>query len=139
MSSEIIDIKELKKQADAKSLQEFAVSQQHLIDKLTYENKRLQEKLSHLEQVLQQLQMVEGAVQRITPEELICIEQINILHNRSSQRELTLDEVKRLDLLIKNLRLIREVSTQVIDSVGHRDVKDEDLVRLAAAPESADQ
>jgi hypothetical protein len=131
--SDVVDIKELQQQAVEKSNQEFAVQQQKLIEKLLIENKRQQERVAHLEQLIKSLQSTEGVVQRLTPEELICIEQINILHNRSSQRELTLEEVKRLDLLVKNLRLIRELSTQVLDYTGPREVTEEDLVAIARA------
>lgn len=132
--SDVVDIKELKARFEeklkGKELQEFASSQQTLIEKLLIENDKLREKTKHLEQLLQSITTT-PTVHKISAEELICIEQINILQNRSGQRELSLEEVKRLDLLIKNLRLLREPSTQVIDTVGHRDLKDEDLVRLA--------
>lgn len=71
----------------------------------------------------------------VTPEELICIEQIRILQNRSNQRELSLEEVKKLDYLIKNLRLIKERSTQNL-SVPFRDVTEADLVAIATQSES---
>ena len=108
--SDVINIKDLKKQFEekvkSKDLQEFATAQQKLIEQLVLENKRLQERAAHLEQVMKQVSTLDnGVVSKISPEEMICIEQINIFHNRSAERELTLDEVKRLDLLIKNLRL----------------------------------
>lgn len=141
--SDIVDIRALRKQFDEKvkekDLQEFATSQQKLIEKLLLENKKLQDKTEHLEQVLASLTKLEGSVQRITPEEIICIEQINLLHKRSTGRELSLEEVKRLDLLIKNLRLIREQSTQVIEATSYREVKEEDLVRLATTPDTGNQ
>lgn len=74
-------------------------------------------------------------IKNITPEELICVEQINILQNRSAQRELSLEEVKKLDYLIKNLRLIKEQSTANLASATYRDVTEEDLVAIASQPE----
>lgn len=133
--SNIVDIKTLRDQFEEKikseNLQEFATSQQKLIEKLLLENKRIQDKNKHLEQVMKQLSSLDGVVSRISPEEMICIEQINILHNRSADRELTLDEVKRLDLLVKNLRLIRDVSSQTVDILSHGETKVEELVAIA--------
>lgn len=63
-------------------------------------------------------------------EEFICIEQIKILKDRSRERELDINDVKKLDLLIKNLRLIRSQPTENTSSTV-RDVSEVDL--LAAA------
>lgn len=128
----VIDLKQMKKEFEEKALandlKSFAEGQHRTIELLLLENKKLQEKLAHAESLLTSL----SGVHKIAPEEMICIEQINVLHNRSSQRELNLEEVKRLDLLIKNLRLIREQSTQVIDSVVIRDVEETELVKIAS-------
>ena len=43
----------------------------------------------------------------ISSEEMICIEQISLLKEASANRQLSLDEIKRLDLLIKNVRIVR--------------------------------
>lgn len=43
----------------------------------------------------------------ISSEEMICIEQISMLKEASANRQLSLDEIKRLDLLIKNVRIVR--------------------------------
>ena len=75
-------------------------------------------------------------MKQLTPEELICIQQIRILQNRSDQRELSLEEVKKLDYLIKNLRLIKDESTQNLASTSYRDVTEEDLVAIASQSEN---
>jgi hypothetical protein len=128
----VVDLKELKKEFEAKALQNdlksFAESQHKTIELLLLENKKMQEKLTQAESLLASL----SGVHKISPEEMICIEQINILHNRSAQRELNLEEVKRLDLLVKNLRLVRTQSTDVIDSVAIRDVEEHELVKIAS-------
>lgn len=74
-------------------------------------------------------------IKSVSPEELICVEQIRILQNRSAQRELSLEEVKKLDYLIKNLRLIKEQSTENLASTVYRDVTEDDLVAIASQPE----
>lgn len=131
--SEIISIDDLKKQYSdklkTKELREYVQSQQKLIENLLAENKSLKEKLSHLEQLLT------SNVTKSSQEEIICIEQIEILKSKSASRELSLDEVKRLDLLIKNLRLAREQSTEVITTTDYSEVKEADLVAIARGPE----
>ena len=129
--NEIINIQDLKKEfaekTKVKDLKVFAESQQRLLERLMDENKQLQQKLDHVEQKLLSLDV---AI-KLQPEEIICLQQIGLLKKRSESRELSLDEVKRLDLLIKNLRLIREQSTQVIDTKDYTEVKEDELVAIA--------
>jgi len=110
----------------AKELREYSAAQYQTIESLKRENDVLREKAHHLEQMLSKKSA--PIALPISDEEIICIEQINILKSKSNNRELSLDEVKRLDLLIKNLRLIREQSTQVIDTVDYSSMKEDDLV-----------
>ena len=133
MSSDVLDVKALKKQyksaTKSKELEVFSEAQQKLIEQLQTENNQLKEKLSHLETVMLNSKL---AAQRLSPEEIICMEQIEILKSKSVNRELSLDEVKRLDLLVKNLRLIREQSTQVINTGDYSTVGEDELVAIAA-------
>lgn len=114
------DIKSLAK----KATQEFISAQDAVIFQLKKENDLLKEKVTHLEGLLVKTTPV-------TPEELICVEQIDIIKQKSAGRELSLDEIKRLDLLIKNLRLVKEQSTQTIEHKDYRNVKETDLVAIA--------
>jgi hypothetical protein len=68
----------------------------------------------------------------ISNEELICMKQIGILKASSDMRDLTLDEVKRLDLLVKNLKIIREKPSVDLEE-DIRDVREADLVAIATA------
>lgn len=43
----------------------------------------------------------------VSDEEVICVEQIRKLKNESAKRDLSTDEVKKLDILHKNLKLAR--------------------------------
>lgn len=97
-----------------------------IVEALKAENEALKEKVRELSRTNLRLMP--------TDEEIICIEQIQVLKNRSAQRELSLDEVKRLDLLIKNLRLLREQSTQVIESIDYTNMKEADLVAAINPP-----
>lgn len=102
------------------------------------------EKISKLEAEVSSLQKQLNApiqtdqnVSRIivTAEEGICEQQINILQDRSFQRELTLEEIKKLDLLIKNKRLIKEQATMIPGDVKKPDPKNysnAQLVQLAS-------
>lgn len=132
--SNLISIEELRKEFQQKTkikdLKAFAEQQQAVIESLLFQNKNLLDKVSHLENMLLSLQK-SSVVMSISAEEMICIEQIEVLKSKSNGRELSLDEVKRLDLLIKNLRLIREQSTQVIETKDYSDVLEDDLVAIA--------
>lgn len=101
-------------------------AQYKLIVSLKRENEELKEKIKHLEQLL-----LKGPHQ-ISSEELICMEQIETLKANSAKRELTLEEIKKLDLLVKNLRLIREQSTQVID-VSTEGLSDDELLKIVSS------
>lgn len=117
------DINSLMKKSK-KDLEQYTSAQDAVIIKLQKENELLKQKLSHLENLLI------AKTTTISPEELICIEQIDVIKQKSSQRELSLDEVKRLDILIKNLRLIKDQSTQAIEHKDYREVKEMDLVAI---------
>jgi hypothetical protein len=135
---DIIDINEVRQQMAEKikqgNLEDFTASQHKLVEKLCKQIENLKEKNKHLEEIMKSLTK-NNVVMDISAEELICIEQIEILKNRSSQRELSTDEVKRLDLLIKNLKLLRQESTVIMSSKSYRTLPDEDLLAIAQSEE----
>lgn len=132
--SDIIDIGDLRKslveKTEKKDLSEFAEKQQEIIERYQFEIKILKEKNQHLEHLLTSLSNGE-MVKQVTPEEMICIEQIQILKSKSSQRELSLDEAKRLDLFVKNLKVIRGEVSKVIDTPNLERVDTDDLIAIA--------
>lgn len=136
---DLINIEDLKREfvlkTSAKDLKAFAEQQQKVIETLVSSNRSLSEKVSHLENLLMSLEN-NNVISQISTEEMICIEQINVLRGKSANRELSLDEVKRLDLLVKNLRLIREKSTQVINTREYTHVKEAELVAIATQTET---
>lgn len=132
--SDIQDIASFIKDAKKQELQKFTETQLVTINTLQEENNFLKQKLGALERMLVELEQRKVNFSSMPDEELICIEQIQVLKQKSSSRELSLDEAKRLDLFIKNLRLIREQSTEVINSVDYRDLGEETLVRIASTP-----
>jgi hypothetical protein len=72
----------------------------------------------------------------LTPEEELLEVQINNLNAISRERKLTLEEVKTLDLLIKNKRLIKKQSTSNPELSLPPELSDEDLERIAASVEN---
>ena len=62
----------------------------------------------------------------ISDEEAICVEQIRKLKESSGKRQLSTDEVKKLDILHKNLKLARGEGTRVgaRNKVGSMSAKD---------------
>lgn len=110
------DIKKLIKQATEND------NEEKMIEKLKQENALLKKKLKKFD--------AKTNISKIPVEELICIQEINALYEISTKRDLTLEEVRKLDLLIKNLRLIREQSTQVIDL--QEIPPDDELLRIAS-------
>ena len=131
--ADVQDITSFIKDAKKQELQKFTESQHTMINKLQEENNFLKQKLGALERMLVELEQRKVNFSSMADEELICIEQIQVLKQKSSTRELSLDEAKRLDLFIKNLRLIREQSTEVINSADYRDLGEEALVRIASS------
>lgn len=129
--SNILDINELRKQFGEKisleQWQNFSEAQNALIIKLKKEVEIYKQKNAQLEHLV--LNKHPHLLAELTPEEIICLQQIRKLENSSNQRELTLEEVKRLDLLVKNLKLIREESTIVVNNRTDN-LKESDLVAI---------
>jgi hypothetical protein len=138
--SNIIDINELRKQInEERSVEEwtsFAKQQASMIETYQQQLKTLHNKNHQLESLLMS-KFTEPLITHLTPEEQICIEQIDRLQKLSSERALILDEVKRLDLLVKNLKLIREESTIIVNQKSDN-LKEADLVAIIRSSESPD-
>lgn len=113
---------------------------QNTITALVAENKALTNEVERLKLLLAATNSAlgqENEVLRVilTPEEALIEGQIEILQNRAINFELTLEDVKKLDLLIKNKRLVKEQSTTIqgeskkIDKKNHSNAE---LILLAA-------
>jgi len=135
----IIDIADLRaeflEKTKLKDTKEFAEKQMQIIFEISKQNEALRDKIDHLEKLLLNNKPSTITMQ-LSAEEVICMEQIEMLQRKSGGRELSLDEVKRLDLLIKNLRLIREESTQVINTSSYSNVQEDMLVAIATSKPS---
>jgi len=76
------------------------------IVEINKELKILREENAQLKLMLKEKLEVENQ-RKVTPEEAICVTQIRFIYETSQDRELTLEEVKKLDLFVKNLKMIR--------------------------------
>lgn len=93
--------------------EQFVTKQHDTIESLKAKNLQLEQEVTHLKKMLMDsvpLLPQEASVQKIilTPEEALIESQLKILEERSYGSELTLEEVKKLDLLIKNKNIIKD-------------------------------
>lgn len=109
--------------------------------KTAMQKEELLKQLEIAEQKIKQLETTlslfskKNLIEKVTPEELICIEQIAMLKIRSSSRSLELEEVKKLDILIKSLKLVREENPK--ESITTTaPTEEDDLVAIAAGTTS---
>jgi virulence-associated protein VapD len=131
--SNVLSIEELRKEflekSKPKDVKEFVEKQQMLLEKYMQENVELKKQLDHATELLKNSSgsLIIG---QDNAEELICVEQIQILKERSRTRELDINDVKKLDILIKNLKLLRSEPTSNVNN-SYRDVSDADLIAIA--------
>lgn len=131
--SNIISIEELRREflekTKPKDVKEFVEKQQELLEKFMRKCQDLEKQLEHANTLITGMgtSLVIG---NSNDEELICLKQIKSIKEESDKRSLDLNEVKKLDLLIKNLRLIRSQPTENIGNTT-RDVSEADLIAIA--------
>jgi hypothetical protein len=107
------------------------------IDNLLKTLDQKDDEIRHLKQLLVGSQLPTfGEVSRIllSDEEIIAEKQLGRLRNMSMERDLTLDEVKRFDLLVKNKRLAQGNATTIESKpVGlPKDMSNDQLMKLAS-------
>jgi len=127
--------------ANTKSLQKkFTESASIEVEvvKLRKENNALQETVTKLCKEIDRIREIDRKKTSLilTPEEELLEVQINNLNSISRERKLTLEEVKTLDLLIKNKRLIKKQSTSNNELTLPAEMSDEELERIAASVEN---
>lgn len=106
--------------------------------KLKKENKALRETVTKLLNELDRIRDLDRTPSKLilTPEEELLEMQINNLNAVSRERKLTLEEVKTLDLLIKNKRLIKKQSTSNNEITLPPNISDDELMRIAESVEN---
>lgn len=102
------------------------------IDKYQKENEALRNEVVHLKQLLTFTAPLisRGIKIEVPKEQAACEMQLEMLHKKSKERELTLEETKRLEILIKSLYLIKDKATDVNISDSN-DTSIADLTKLA--------
>lgn len=120
MLSDLKDIAELKK---------FAEAQNKTILNLSKELKESQEKLKHLEKLLESTTDILPSSKEYSKEdEAICIRQLQVLRDLSDDRELTYEEAKKVDTYSKILQNVR--GQKVPDQDKTKDLPTADLLQL---------
>lgn len=102
------------------------------IEKYQKENEALRKEVTHLKELLTfTAPLINKEVRIEVPkEQAACEIQLEMLHRKSKERELTLEETKRLEILIKSLYLIKDKASG-ITVTGAEDISVEALTRLA--------
>lgn len=126
----------------AAQLQEYCDVQFKTIEKLKRENEALKAEVSHLKDLLASttklLHPNDPVRMEVSDEQAICEIQIEKLREKAFSRELTLEETKRLEILIKSLHSIREKGSDAVETSFTRlppGATLEALTLLAASPE----
>ena len=121
--------------------EQFITKQHTAITSLMAQNRKLSAEVDHLKELLlnvAQAPKVERII--ITPEEALIERQIELINNRAFNQELTLEDTKKLDLLIKNKRLFQEQSTTIQGESKKLDKKqysNAELILLASKKDDA--
>ena len=100
------------------------------IQKLKDENQQLQNEVNKLKILLKEFDP-DADTSDISDEEAICVEQIRKLKAHSAKRELSPDEIKALDTLVKNIRIIRGENTRSNSAKKAKEASKEELEKLA--------
>lgn len=119
-------------------LQEYCNAQYAALNNSLSRIKEMEAEIEHLKTLIgDSAQLVEKKPElEVSAEQAICEMQIQRLQKAALQRELSLEETKRLDLLIKNLYLSKGQATQInkttFNPSGYSDM---DLMKIAQQPE----
>lgn len=116
-------------------LKDYCDSQFKLIGDLNRKVARLEEENSHLKSLLVQNVPIIAKDSLVSDEQAICELQLDRLKRVALERELSLEETKKMDLLIKNLYLAKGQSTQIINAQSRRiedNISDASLIEMAS-------
>lgn len=120
-------------------LKQFAEAQHKTITLLQDKLTQVEMENQHLKQMLVEHPSIKNPIKiEVTPEEMIITEQIDHLRKASFLRALTIEEVKKLDLLVKNLKLVKSEPTTIVATKVTDNVSEAKLVEIASINESTD-
>lgn len=126
---------------DFNQLQEFAQAQQTTIIQLSKKIQRLEDERDHLKKLLESSVPLLNEPGRIIPgnkiltgvEEAICVMQLDRLRDISLERELTLEETRRVEIFSKVLASVKNKSKDAEDKTKQMSTEE-----LLAAVENDD-
>lgn len=138
------DIMELFTEFKTEMEKKSFVEQQHkTITALITKNKLLEEEVKHLKDLLLTITPVAGdnVVQKIiiTPAEALIERQVFMIQSYGLEKELTLEEVKKLDLLLKNLKILKDQNTTIQNSPAkyeNKHLSSAQLIQIATSKKS---
>ncbi len=128
------NIKENALKTDLLRTEEKCVALSQSIDQLLKKLDEKEEEILHLKQMLFANTPVigEASPMLITDEEEIALRQLQKIKDNAKIRELTLDEIKKFDLLVKNKRLSQGNATTINADKLAKDVPREKLIQIAS-------
>lgn len=140
-SNTIVDIHQLSENAIENTLktdllrnEEKCVALSQSIDQLLHKLQEKEDEILHLKQMLFASVPVVGEASPlvITDEEYIALQQLQKLKDNARLRELTLDEIKKFDLLVKNKRLAQGNATTINTDKFDKNTSKEKLLQIAS-------
>jgi uncharacterized protein YdcH (DUF465 family) len=136
------NIQSLEKKFESMSeLQAYADSQYRVIIEQSKLISQLHSEVAHLKSLLSSSELVDEKATKIiaSTEQSICEIEIERLKETALQRGLTLEETKRLDLLVKNLLLSKEQSKSIPTTFRHlSNISNATLIEIASQPDPED-
>lgn len=118
-------------------LKEINLKQIQIIEQLGKELAIRETKLKQVEHLL--VGHREAVVIEVSAEEEICEMQINRIRAAARERDLTLEEAKKLDLLIKNKRLSQDQSTITVEARRVPDLPEATLLQIAGHKDESER
>lgn len=126
-------------------LQEYCDKQYVALEKALKRIHELELEIGHLKELLSGSSPIIGEAKvELLPgsaEQSICEIQINMLQDVAKQRPLTLEETKRLDILVKNLYLAKSQNASIAADYTKlpAQVSEAQLIAIAAVPQSENE
>lgn len=119
-------------------LQEYCDAQFRELERSIHRIQQLESEVSHLKGLLAgTTTLLDNKVERVvvSAEQAICEMQIEMLKKTAMDRQLTLEETKRLDLLIKNLHISKQVKPSIEAEFSSGLISEAELIKLASVPD----
>lgn len=134
IAESILSAKEEMLQLEIKNLTKNSVAMSETIDKLVKALEQREQEIAQLKSMLMSVTPIVGEAVPlvISDEELIADVQLRKLKEDALARPLTLDEIKKYDLLIKNKRLAQGNATAIEAKGLPKDISKNKLLELAS-------